>query len=181
VTPTDLFARSPLIPGFTDHAAFAGGCVGLSGARGILGRLAAERLGAHGVAIAAYPGDVNDAGELGAWFENQRLSHFLHFAAIVPVVQVDADPVLAFETNVIGSFNVCKQLARTQRDCWLFHCSTSHVYAPTAAGQPVSEDAPTEPASYYGATKLAAERVVDTLLRRLGLRYCIGRVFSYTH
>jgi nucleoside-diphosphate-sugar epimerase len=181
VTPTDPFARSPLIPEFAEYAAFAGGCVGLTGARGVLGSLAAARLEAHGVAVAAYPGDVNDEPALAEWFERRRFSHFLHFAAMVPVSRVDADPVLAFQTNVVGSFNVCKQLARTQRDCWLFHCSTSHVYAPTAEPTPIAEDAPTVPTSYYGATKLAAERVVDTLMTRLRARYCIGRVFSYTH
>ena len=181
MSSTDPFARSPLIPEFVDYAAFAGRCVGLTGARGLLGSLVAARLAAHGVEVAAYPGDVNDEAALGAWFNGARCSHFLHFAAVVPVTQVDADPLLAFQTNVIGSFNVCKQLWRTQRDCWLFHCSTSHVYEPTAAAVPIAEDAPTRPPGYYGATKLAAERVVDTLMKQLGARYCIGRVFSYTH
>ena len=177
----DPFARSPLIPEFTDYAAFAGRCVGLSGGRGLLGSLAAARLAAHGIEVAAYPGDVNDEATVAAWFERQHCSHFLHFAAKVPVSQVDADPLLAFQTNVIGSFNVCKQLTRTQHDCWFFQCSTSHVYEPTAQPQQIAEDAPTNPPGYYGATKLAAECVVDTLMRRLGARYCIGRVFSYTH
>lgn len=181
MTPPDPFARSPLIPEFTDFAAFAGRCVGLTGARGLLGSLTAARLESHGIEVAAYPGDVNDEGTLGAWFERARCSHFLHFAAMVPTSRVDADPLLAFQTNVIGSFNVCKQLWRTQRDCWFFHCSTSHVYEPTADAVPIAEDAPTRPPGYYGATKLAAERVVDTLMTRLGARYCIGRVFSYTH
>ncbi len=177
----DPFARAAFIAPFKDYGAFQGHCVGLTGARGLLGSLLAARLEAHGVAFAAYPGDVNDEATVAAWFEQQRCSHFLHFAAVVPVSRVDGDPVLAFQTNVIGSFNVCKHLVRTQRDCWLFHCSTSHVYQPTAEPTPIAEDAATSPTSYYGATKLAAERVIDTLMARLGVRYCIGRVFSYTH
>jgi UDP-glucose 4-epimerase len=181
VTATDPFARASFIVPFTDYAAFRGHCVGLTGARGLLGSLLAARLEAHGVTVAAYPGDVNDEATVAAWFEQQRCSHFLHFAAVVPVSRVDGDPVFAFQTNVIGSFNVCKHLVRTQRDCWLFHCSTSHVYQPTVEPTPIAEDAATRPTSYYGATKLAAECVIDTLMARLGARYCIGRVFSYTH
>ena len=37
------------------------------------------------------------------------------------------------------------------------------------------------PPTFYGATKLAAEQVVETLMGKLKFPYCIGRVFSFTH
>jgi len=94
---------------------------------------------------------------------------------------VESDPLLAFQTNVVGTFNVCKHLLETQPGCWLFHCSSSHVYQPGASATPINEDAPKNPPSFYGATKLAAERVVETLMGKLQAPYCIGRVFSFTH
>ena len=181
MTTAAALARAAFIPEYTDFAAFRGKCVGLTGARGVLGGILFRRLEQHGVAVAAYPGDVNDEATVAAWFEQLRFSHFLHFAALVPVGQVEADPLLAFQTNVIGAFNVCKQLLRTQPQCWLFHCSSSHVYQPTAQPNPIAEDSPTHPPTYYGATKLAAERLIDTLLGKLQAPYCIGRVFSFTH
>jgi len=181
VTTAAPLARVAFIPEYTDFEAFQGQCVGLTGARGVLGGILMRRLEQRGVAVMAYPGDVNDEATVAAWFEQHRFSHFLHFAALVPVGQVEADPLLAFQTNVIGAFNVCKQLLRTQPQCWLFHCSSSHVYQPTAQPNPIAEDSPTHPPTYYGATKLAAERLIDTLLGKLQAPYCIGRVFSFTH
>jgi len=175
------FERSEFIPEFTDYAALQGSAVGMTGARGMLGRLLRARLEHHGIETAAYPGNVNNLDELASWFASLRLRHFFHFAALVPVVAVEADPLLAFQTNVIGTFNVCQQLLKTQPGCWLFHCSSSHVYQPTPTSLPIQEDAPKNPPTFYGTTKLLAERVVDTLMSKLRAPYCVGRVFSYTH
>jgi nucleoside-diphosphate-sugar epimerase len=55
------------------------------------------------------------------------------------------------------------------------------VYQPTATPQPIGEQAPTVPPTFYGDTKLAAERLVAVLCGKLKRPYCIGRVFSFTH
>jgi nucleoside-diphosphate-sugar epimerase len=162
-------------------SAWRGGSLGLTGGRGVLGSLLLERLVQHGIRAEAYAGDVNDPAALAAWFAGQKFSHFFHFAALVPVGQVESDPLRAFATNVIGTFNICRQLALTQPDCWLFYCSSSHVYQPTGNPDPISEEDATVPASFYGETKLAAERVVAVLCGKLQRPYCIGRVFSFTH
>src|SRR4051812_40391658 len=140
------------VPEFSDYAAFAGHPVGLTGARGVLGGLLKDRLDRHGVATAAYPGDINDGAALSKWFAQHRFRYFLHFAALVPVAEVEADPLRAFQTNVVGTFNLCKGLLQTQRDCWLFHCSSSHVYQPTSRAVPIAEEAPKVPPTFYGAT-----------------------------
>jgi nucleoside-diphosphate-sugar epimerase len=57
----------------------------------------------------------------------------------------------------------------------LVHASTSSVYGADATG---SEDSPLRPVSPYGATKLAAELVLDTLHRSEGLPVTILRYFS---
>jgi nucleoside-diphosphate-sugar epimerase len=179
--PINLLERADFIPEFADYAALRGHAVGLTGARGVLGRILRARLERHGIETAVYPGDVNDREALASWFAGCQLRHFFHFAALVPVVAVEADPLLAFQTNVIGTFNVCQQLLTTQPGCWLFHCSSSHVYQPASTPTPINEDAPTAPPTFYGTTKLIAEQVVKTLLGKLQAPYCIGRVFSYTH
>ena len=173
--------RAAVIPGFTDYDALRDHTVGLTGSRGILGGILKERLDRSGVATAAYLGDVNDSDALAGWFAEHRCRYFFHFAALVPVTTVESAPVLAFQTNVIGTFNVCKHLLATQKNCWLFQCSSSHVYEPAVDSRPIAEDAPTKPPTFYGATKLEAERVVETLMRKLRAPYCIGRVFSFTH
>ena len=173
--------RAAIIPEFTDYDRLREHTVGLTGSRGILGGILKERLDRNGVATAAYPGDVNDSDALAGWFAGHRCRYFFHFAALVPVTKVESDPVSAFQTNVVGTFNVCKHLLATQKNCWLFQCSSSHVYQPATDVRPIAEDAPTIPLTFYGSTKLAAEGVVATLMSRLKAPYCIGRVFSFTH
>jgi nucleoside-diphosphate-sugar epimerase len=181
VSAAGLFDRPRFIPEAGSLDAWRGASLGLTGGRGVLGGLLLERLGQHGIRAEAYAGDVNDAAALAAWFAGREFSHFFHFAALVPVAEVESDPLRAFETNVIGTFNVCRQLALTQPDCWLFQCSSSHVYQPTGNPDPISEEGATVPATFYGETKLAAERVVAVLNAKLQRPYCIGRVFSFTH
>ena len=176
-----LFERPGFLPEPGDLAAWRGGTVGLTGGSGVLGGLLRERLRERGLRVEAYDGDVNDTGALAVWCAKYSFNRFFHFAALVPVSQVEADPLLAYGTNVIGTFNICRQLRLTQPDCWLFHCSSSHVYQPTASAARISELAPTVPPTFYGETKLAAERLVAVLYGKLRRPYCIGRVFSFTH
>ncbi|HEY8538595.1 MAG TPA: NAD(P)-dependent oxidoreductase [Steroidobacteraceae bacterium] len=166
---------------FSDYSCFRDAAVGITGHRGVLGRLLYERLRANDVAVEAYEGDINHAATLQEWFRRRSLRFFFHFAAIVPIVRVDADPIKAYETNVIGAFNVCREILRTQPQCWLFHASSSHVYRPTSDASPIPEDAELAPQTFYGVTKLAAERVIEPLLQRMSAPYCIGRIFSFSH
>jgi len=181
VSAANLFERPGFIPDPGAADDWRGCAIGLTGGSGVLGGILRERLATLGLRSEAYGGDINDAPALAAWFAERQFSHFFHFAALVPVGQVEADPVLAYQTNVFGTFNVCRQLAATQRDCWLFHCSSSHVYRPAATPQPIDEEAATIPPTFYGDTKLAAERLVALLCGKLRRPHCIGRVFSFTH
>ena len=175
------FERADFVPEFTNFSVLRGRSIGLTGARGVLGRILKERLERHGILTADFPGNVNDSDAMAAWFGSHRFQYFFHFAALVPVAAVEADPLLAFQTNVIGTFNVCQQLLKTQAGCWFFHCSSSHVYQPTTTATLISEEAAKNPPTFYGATKLAAERLVETLMGKLQARYCVGRVFSFSH
>jgi UDP-glucose 4-epimerase len=58
----------------------------------------------------------------------------------------------------------------------LIHASSMGVYGDCGA-QPISEQMPTVPVSYYGASKLAAERVLE-LAATSGLRSCSLRMFN---
>jgi len=175
------FERPEFLPELRDLGALRDAQVALTGHRGVLGGLLAERLRAGGAVVATYDGDINDAEAVLSWCSTLRCRYLFHFAALVPVPQVEGDPLQAYQTNVIGTFNLCRALVRTSQECWFFQCSTSHVYQPTLRSEPIAESAATIPATYYGTTKLAAEHLVSDLLGKLRRPYCIGRVFSYSH
>src|SRR6059036_3119648 len=174
------FPRPAFIPSFSDYSCFQS--VGMTGGRGVLGGILRRRLAERKVRLKAYEADVNDEKDIEEWFSANKFSHFFHFAALVPVNLVEADPLLAYQTNVIGTFNVVKSWIRTQeKQSWFFHCSSSHVYAPARDGRNLSENGSTEPETFYGVTKLVAEQIAQPLLTKFDFPFCIGRIFSFSH
>lgn len=177
-----LFKQPLFIPIFKDYDCFGGSHVGLTGQRGVLGSILRSRLEANGIRVSCYPGNIKDTQELAVWFAKHKFTHFYHFAAVVPVNVVDQNRLATYETNVIGTYNVCKQVILTQQNAWLFLASTSHVYKACEAMPPqvmrvgISEGAKT----FYGKTKLAAESIVIPLLESENINYCIGRIFSFS-
>jgi UDP-glucose 4-epimerase/GDP-4-dehydro-6-deoxy-D-mannose reductase len=178
---SELFEKPDFVPQFTDFDTLRSGSIGLTGQRGALGSILSDRLMRADVDVQAFPGDVNDASAVDQWVGARRFAHFFHFAAVVPVVRVEAEPLRAFQTNVIGTFNIGRAIALTQKQCWLFHASSSHVYRPTPQPTPIAEDAACVPQNFYGATKLAAEQILTPVLDRLGVAYCVARIFSFSH
>jgi nucleoside-diphosphate-sugar epimerase len=93
-----------------------------------------------------------------------------------------ANPLKAYDVNVIGSYNICRQIIETQPSCRLFLASTSHVYKGKlvlgeSASTAVSEE---QPDTFYGVSKLAAERISRPILDQYKIDYCIGRIFSFS-
>jgi UDP-glucose 4-epimerase len=179
---SQFFEQPDFIPVFEDYSNFSGKSVGLTGQIGVLGGILSERLTSNKVNVEGYPGDITDVKSLEDWFRKHHFDYFFHFAAIVPVSEVMGDPLKAYDVNVIGSYNICKQIIETQPNCRLFLASSSHVYK----GRVISGESELkagsaeEPDTFYGASKLAAERICCPILNRYAVEYCIGRIFSFS-
>jgi len=181
--PGHLLPRPAFIPPFENYACFRGLRVGITGHRGVLGGILFRRFMAAGIQPSTYAHDITDSERLRQWFSGAPFDLLFHCAALVPVKLVEQNPLAAFETNAIGTFNVCKGMISGASKGWIFLASTSHVYqAPPAGGSStLATDSPLAPSTFYGATKLAGEQLARTLLEKLKMRYCIGRIFSFTH
>jgi nucleoside-diphosphate-sugar epimerase len=177
-----LFEQPGFIPVFEDYNHFLGKCIGITGQIGVLGGILSERLTSNKVNVKGYPGDITDIKSLEDWFGKNHFDYFFHFAAIVPVSEVMADPLKAYDVNVIGSYNICKQIIETQPDCWLFLASTSHIYKGKAiSGESTSAvNSAEKPDTFYGVSKLAAEQISSPILNQYGADCCIGRIFSFS-
>lgn len=177
-----FFEQPAFIPVFTDYSHLHGKCIGMTGQSGVLGGILSQRLTAHNINIEAYHGDITDTMSLKDWFGKHRFDYFFHFAAIVPVSQVTDDPYRAYDVNVIGSYNICKHIIKTQENCWLFLASSSHVYKALPAAEELTLQVgfAEEPDTFYGVTKLAAERITVPILDQYKVDYCIGRIFSFS-
>jgi nucleoside-diphosphate-sugar epimerase len=153
--------------------------IGITGGSGTLGRLLSARLAGGSVPCSCFPGDVRSAAELQEWVERARPDRVVHLAARVPLEQVAADPLTAFDVNVSGTANLLRALAGLPEVPWLFYASTSHVYRSTDS--PIGEDGEVRPQNVYAETKWLAEQVVEFHVRRGHVRACIGRIFSFYH
>lgn len=179
---SQIFEQPDFIPIFKDYSHFLGKCIGITGQKGILGGILSRRLTSHNVHIEAYPGDITDTTSLEGWFRELHFDYFFHFAAIVPVSQVMDNPLKAYDVNVIGSYNICKQIIETQPNCWLFLASTSHIYKGKAISgeSTLAVNSAEKPDTFYGVSKLAAEQISSPILNQYGVDYCIGRIFSFS-
>ena len=177
-----LFEQPAFIPFFTDYSYLRGKCIGMTGQSGVLGEILSRRLAAYNINVEAYQGDITDAMSLKDWFSKYCFDYFFHFAAIVPVSQVMDSPLRAYDVNVVGSYNICKNIVETQKNCWLFLASSSHVYKAFSVTEELTLKVgfAEEPDTFYGLTKLAAERISVPILNQYKVDYCLGRVFSFS-
>jgi len=79
--------------------------------------------------------------------------------------------------NVTGTSVLVRAMRMTGRLIRLVHLGSAAEYEPSEPGTAVAESAPARPASAYGATKLAATRLVE-LGRATGLDAVVLRVFN---
>ena len=153
--------------------------IGITGGKGILGRIAQKKLLHRGHEVSLFDGDICDLPALQEWIKNSQPEAVLHFAAVVPVQSVQADPARTFRVNVGGTANLVSALESYSPQPWLFYASSSHVYRPQS--QPLREDALVSPINIYGVSKRMGEQVVELSANSKGLPWCIGRIFSFYH
>lgn len=145
--------------------------VGITGARGVLGRRITDALAQSGSSVAAFPGDVRDRAQIERWVRGEGFDTIIHGAAVVPVGVVQSDPGAAVIVNVAGTANLATVCADAGKH--LVYISTAHVYAPHSGA--LHESASVSPLSLYGLTKLQGEE----WCRRLAPESLILRVFSF--
>jgi nucleoside-diphosphate-sugar epimerase len=155
--------------------------MGLTGGSGVLGRHLRRTWPDADWSL--FTGDIRDRKAVNQWVQaSLPLDGLIHFSALVPVAQVAADPVRAFETNVAGTLYLLEAVHTATNSGetapWIFFASTSHIYAATSI--PIAEDGEQRPLTTYGATKMQAEYWVEHFAEHHALSVCTGRIFSST-
>jgi nucleoside-diphosphate-sugar epimerase len=115
--------------------------------------------------VETVPGDIMDAGALRVAVAD--VTAVFHLAAITSAVRSGE----YVRVNVGGTRAVCDAIAARNPDAALIHCSSLAAGGPVTGGRPVTEADDPHPITPYGASKLAAERVVGAA----GLRSVIVR------
>jgi dTDP-4-dehydrorhamnose reductase len=140
----------------------------VTGAAGVVGGYTAEVFSNHDLILTDIVGDVDlmdvrDPQAVRSVVLETRPDVVIHLAAATDVDQCEREPDLAFSTNAMGTQNVA--LACKESGAVLVYTSTAGVFS-GAKVEPYTEfDAPA-PANVYGHSKLAGERIVESLLDR---------------
>lgn len=100
----------------------------------------------------------------------------LHLGAQIAIPYSYVNPRDYTEVNVLGTLNVCQAALRhgVQR---VVQTSTSEVYG-SAQTVPITEEHPLEPQSPYAASKVAADKLVDSFYRSFDLPAVVLRPFN---
>jgi UDP-glucose 4-epimerase len=92
----------------------------------------------------------------------------IHFAALKAVGQSEADPLLYYDMNIIGTIRLFEAMREAGVRNLVFSSSATVYGEPD--GSPIPEDAPTRVQNIYGRTKLVMEDLANDLARTGVLR-----------
>lgn len=98
-----------------------------------------------------------------------------HLGALISIPYSYLHPVEVVDTNIIGTLNVLQ--ACRAHNCRLIHTSTSEVYG-TALRVPIDEDHPLQGQSPYSASKIGADKLVESYNRSFAVPAVTVRPFN---
>lgn len=119
-------------------------------------------------------GDLRDVESVERALRGAEL--VFHLGAQIAIPYSYVNPRDFFETNVMGSLNVA-QASLSSGVEHLVHVSTSEVYG-TAQTIPIREDHPLVAQSPYSASKIAADKLMESYHRSYNLPTTIVRPFN---
>lgn len=137
---------------------------------GLLALLPADRLSQ--VEIVA--GDLRDLPALQQAMNG--ITHVFHLGALIPIPYSYVQPAEVVATNVIGTLNVLLAARRPGVER-VVHTSTSEVYG-TAQRVPIDENHPLQGQSPYSASKIGADKLVESFYRSFDLPVVTLRPFN---
>lgn len=119
-------------------------------------------------------GDVRDPHFMVRLVEGKEV--LFHLAALIAIPYSYHAPGSYVATNVVGTVNVL-EACRINRTPRLVHTSTSECYG-TAQYTPIDEKHPVQGQSPYSASKIGADKMVESYCRSFGLPATTLRPFN---
>jgi NAD dependent epimerase/dehydratase len=171
VTGAGGFIGSSLVQSLVEHGAVVRAFVRYN-SRGDTGLLQLLNPDIHD-AIDIIPGDIRDSNAIESAAKN--VDTIIHLGALISIPYSYVHPIEVVESNVLGTLNVL-QACRSQ-GCRLVHTSTSEVYG-TALRTPIDEDHPLQGQSPYSASKIGADKLVESYVRSFDVQAVTIRPFN---
>src|SRR5690554_6313772 len=124
--------------------------------------------------IEVIAGDIRDPHGVRKAMEG--CSVVLHLASLIAIPYSYHSPATYVDTNITGTLNVL-QAARDLGVSKVVHTSTSEIYG-TAQYVPIDEGHPLQGQSPYSASKIGAEKIVESFHTSFGLPTTVIRPFN---
>jgi UDP-glucose 4-epimerase len=121
-------------------------------------------------------GDFGDAELVARLIQEHEIDAIAHFAAKIVVPESVADPLGYYLNNTAKALSLIQCAVNGGVRNFIFS-STAAVYGETSA-EPVGEDAPLNPVSPYGRSKLMVEWMLQDASRAYDFRYVALRYFN---
>ena len=158
----------------------------VTGARGFIGRHLTTSLEAAGVGvIAADRGgdadvelDLRDGDTVRKAFQTTQPEVVINLAAVADPRQAEADPIAAYDVNVLGQLRIILALRELTPDARLVVVGSALQYGRDAPKRPIREDDPQRPEGVYATTKAAADVQAAQHHRSDGLDIVRLRLFN---
>jgi UDP-glucose-4-epimerase GalE len=129
-------------------------------------------------AIERVQGDVGDRALVTQLVTNYAVDAIVHFAGRIRVDESVREPALYFEQNLTRTIALVDAATFSSKKPLSFILSSSAAVYGQSERSPIVELAPTRPISPYGASKLAAEIVLEAYGRTRGVRWAALRYFN---
>lgn len=120
--------------------------------------------------------DVGDTERIGLLIADHGVNACIHLAGLISVAESVHDPGAYIENNIVGSARLFEALTDHNVRHVVFS-SSAGVYG-NASSMPISEDAPLQPTSPYGWTKMVVEQMLAAYDTADGLRSASLRYFN---
>jgi UDP-glucose 4-epimerase len=120
--------------------------------------------------------DIGDEKRVATIIADHGVDAIVHFAASVVVPESMRDPLAYYRNNTVNSRTLIETAINAGVRHFIFS-STAAVYG-NPEKVPIREEAPTNPISPYGSSKLMAEMILRDAGRAHGLGHVILRYFN---
>jgi UDP-glucose 4-epimerase len=121
--------------------------------------------------------DIRDLDRLRGVFAKQSFEGVIHLAALKSVEDSQFMQQEYFETNVIGTRNILEVMNEFGTTKIIFSSSAA-VYQARKGTELVDESSPLGPVSFYGQTKVDAEKVIQDFSHKKRISSIIFRYFN---
>ena len=120
--------------------------------------------------------DLLDSKSLENLFNKYSFDSIVHFAAFAYVGESVENPILYYQNNVVGSFNLIRAAVNANIKNFVFSSTCSLYGNPSKV--PISEDLPTNPINPYAQTKLTIENMLRDFETAYGIKSVCLRYFN---